>query len=51
MNVALVVLAVIVALVALDALLDTRKPRGTPEDPAQITAPKIVVDLSGRDRD
>lgn len=54
MDVALVVLAIVVALVAIDAIgrLDERKPRPPVRDSDPgITTQKIVVDLSRRDRE
>jgi hypothetical protein len=63
MDVTLVVLAIVVALVAIDGIarqesrsiggrLDERKSRpDVSEDAVSITTPKIVVDLTGRDRD
>jgi hypothetical protein len=50
----LVVLAIVVALVAIDAIgrLDERGPRtvreSAPADPSVVTTQKIVVDLSNR---
>jgi len=52
MEVALVVLAIVVALVAVDAIarLDERKPRDDEErDPGITATQKIVVDLSVED--
>ena len=51
MEVALAVLAMVVALVALDAIgrLDERRRR--PEVPPATSTQKIVVDLTGRDVD
>lgn len=62
MDITLVVLAIVVALVAIDGVgrafsavpggrLDERKPKRRLEDQAAVTTQKIVVDLSGRDRD
>jgi hypothetical protein len=53
MDITLVVLAIVVALVAIDGIarLDERKPRRVREDQTAVTTQKIVVDLSGRDRD
>jgi hypothetical protein len=57
MDVTLVVLAIVVALVAIDAIgrLDERKGRCVDAriegDAASITTQKIIVDLTGRDRD
>jgi len=51
MDVALVVLAIVVALVTIDATarLDDRRARQPERDPA-ITTQKIVVDLTSRER-
>lgn len=45
-----VILAIVVALVAIDAIgrLDERRPRKPPRDETAITTQKIVVDLSKR---
>ena len=53
MESALVVLVIVVALVAIDAIgrLDERKQPPADKDPSVPTTQKIVVDLSGRDRD
>lgn len=50
-TVVLVVLAIVVALVAIDAIgrLDERRPsKRAPKDPSLISTQKIVVDLSKR---
>jgi hypothetical protein len=51
MSLALVVLAIVVALVAIDAIgrLDERRYRPPPPDPS--ASMRITVDLAGRDRD
>jgi hypothetical protein len=51
MEIALVVLAIVVALVAIDALgkLDERRQRLPPADPTVTSTQKIVVDLTDRD--
>jgi hypothetical protein len=51
MDTALVVLAIVVSLVAIDALgkLDERKQRTITRDPSVTTTQKIVVDLTDRD--
>jgi hypothetical protein len=53
MDTALVVLAIVVALVAIDAIakLDERPPEEPKRDPGTTTTQKIVVDLTGRDRE
>ena len=53
MESALVVLVIVVSLVAIDAIgrLDERKQPPVEKDPATPTTQKIVVDLSGRDRE
>ncbi|MBA2543583.1 MAG: hypothetical protein H0V17_28335 [Deltaproteobacteria bacterium] len=56
MDVTLVVLAIVVVLVAIDAIgrLDERRHRNPSDvagDAVSITTQKIVVDLTGRDRD
>ena len=50
MEIALIVLAIVVAIVAIDALgrLDERRP-AEPEEADVTTTQKIVVDLSDRD--
>ena len=49
-TVVLVILAVVVALVAIDAVarLDERRPRPKPEDQSLISTTKIIVDLTKR---
>lgn len=51
MELVLVVLAMIVIIVAIDAIgrLDERRKKPVPETP--ITSEKIVVDMTNRDRD
>ena len=46
----LVILAIVVAVVAIDAIarLDERRPRPKPRDQAMISTQKIVVDLTKR---
>ena len=53
MESALVVLVIVVALVAIDAIgrLDERKRPPVQKDSSTPTTQKIVVDLTGRDRD
>jgi hypothetical protein len=53
MDSALVVLVIVVVLVAIDAIgrLDERRPHPLVKPDAAITTQKIVVDLTGRDRD
>jgi hypothetical protein len=53
MDSALVVLVIVVVLVAIDAIgrLDERRPRARPAPDPAITTRKIVVDLTGRERD
>lgn len=54
MDSTLVVLAIVVALVAIDAIgrLDARRPESRDaEEATSITTQKIVVDMTGRDRD
>jgi hypothetical protein len=51
MELVLVVLAMVVTIVAIDAIgrFDERRPKPPPETP--ITTGKIVVDMDSRDRD
>jgi hypothetical protein len=49
-TVVLVILALVVAVVAIDAIarLDERRPRAKPADETMISTQKIVVDLTKR---
>ena len=54
MEITLVVLAIVVVAVAIDALgrLDERRPRGEPvRGGGHVTTEKIIVDLSDREHD
>ena len=53
MEVTLIALAIVVVAVAIDAIgrLDERRQQHEPVEASPITSEKIVVDLTGRDRD